>query len=56
MKVLSSATRITLLYLVLCLPVLVWFGKTDPQLYKDVILLVVGGFFGSRSLPSGTGQ
>lgn len=56
MKVLQSATRITLLWLVLCLPILTWFGKVDGALFKDVLLLVVGGFFAKSAIANGTGQ
>ena len=56
MKMLSSATRISLLVLIISLPVLVWFGKVPADLYKEIILMVTAAFFAVKGASGGDTQ
>lgn len=49
----KSATRIAMLWLVLALPVLVWFGKIPADKFSEALMLVLGGFFGTKIAEAG---
>lgn len=42
-----------MLWLVAALPVLVWFGKVPPDKFSEALLLVLGGFFGTKIAENG---
>ena len=47
MTMLRSATRISLLVLIVALPVLTWFGKLPPEVFRESLSVVLLGFFAS---------
>lgn len=44
----SSATKLTLLALVLALIILTFLGKADAEPFKTVILMVISFYFGQK--------
>ena len=51
-----SATRISLLVLIVSLPVLVWYGKVPADLFKEIILMVTTAFFAVKGATNGDNQ
>ena len=44
----SSATKLTLLALVLALIILTFLGKADAEPFKSVVLMVISFYFGQK--------
>lgn len=45
-----SATRISLLVLMVSLPILTWYGKVSPDLFERIILMVTTAFFAVKGM------
>lgn len=45
-----SATRISLLVLIVSLPVLVWFGKVPAEVFTDTLKVVIVAFFAIKGI------